>query len=64
MIRATLRALTLAVAAAAALFAAIQSWANGARIDALQGEVAELRGELRTTSDTGRAHVTAAGLHR
>lgn len=47
----------LAVGAAAALFGAVQSWINGR-------EIAELRGELASTSAVVREHVNAAGLHR
>ena len=57
----------IAIAAAAALFAAVQSRSNRAEIqtnrEELRTEIAALRGTLTTTSETVIAHVNAAGLH-
>ncbi len=56
-VRDTLRDFMVGIGAAAALFAAFQSWTNGQSI-------AELRGALDTTARTVTAHVNSAGLHR
>ena len=55
--RDTLRDFTLAVGAAAALFAGFQAWQNGK-------DLAEVRGAVNTITTTVTAHVSAAGLHR
>lgn len=54
--RDTLRDFMIAIGAAAALFAAFQSWTNGQAI-------ASLTGRLDTVSGIVTAHVNAAGLH-
>lgn len=69
--RETLRDFMIGIGAAAALFAAFQSW-NTQRVlsaeiaevrENLSTQIAELRGTLQATSDTVIAHVNAAGLH-
>ena len=72
--RETIRDFTLAVAALAALFAAFQSWTTeralaafreelAAEMAAVREELAEVRGQLQTTTDAVLAHVNAPGLH-
>ena len=72
--RETLRDFTLAVAAVAALFAAFQSWTTArelavfreevaAEFAAVRQELAEVRGQLQTTTDAVIAHINAPGLH-
>ena len=72
--RETIRDFTLAVAALAALFAAFQSWTTeralaafreevAAEFAAVREELAEVRGQLQTTTDAVLAHVNAPGLH-
>jgi len=72
--RETIRDFTLAVAALAALFAAFQSWTTerelaafreevAAEFAAVRQELAEVRGQLQTTTDAVLAHVNAPGLH-
>lgn len=51
--RDTIRDFMIAIAAAAALFAAFQTWSNGRKLDRLNG-----------IAETAAAHVNAAGLHR
>lgn len=75
--RDTMRDSMMAVGAAAALFAAFQSWTNSSAIqttreelttaivtqrEELRTEIAALRGTLTTTSETVIAHVNS-GLH-
>lgn len=61
--RDTLRDFVLAVGAAAALFAAFQSWNNGREIARNRAEIAGLRGAVDSTAAVVVAHVNAAGLH-
>ena len=72
--REAIRDFTLAVAALAALFAAFQSWTTerelaafreemAAEFAAVREELAEVRGQLQTTTDAVLAHVNAPGLH-
>ena len=65
--RETIRDFMIAIGAAAALFAAFQSWNTqrvlSADIAAVREDLAAVRGTLQTTSDTVIAHVNAAGLH-
>lgn len=72
--RETIRDFTLALAALAALFAAFQSWTTervlaafreevAAEFAAVREELAEMRGQLETTTDAVLAHVNAPGLH-
>lgn len=72
--REAIRDFTLAVAALAALFAAFQSWTTdgelaafreevAAEFAAVRQELAEVRGQLQTTTDAVLAHVNAPGLH-
>lgn len=76
--RETMRDFTLAVAALAVLFAAFQSWTTerelsrelaafreevAAEFAAVRQELAEVRGQLQTTTDAVLAHVNAPGLH-
>ena len=65
--RETIRDFTLAVAALAALFAAFQSWTTGRELArelaAVREDLAEVRGQLETTTDAVLAHINAAGLH-
>lgn len=65
--RETIRDFTLAVAAGAALFAAFQSWTTARDLAGvevrLREDLAELRGQLKATSDAVLAHVNAPGLH-
>ena len=61
--RETLRDFMIGIGAAAALFAAFQSWSNGGEIARNREAIAELRGTLDTTAAVVTAHVNAAGLH-
>ena len=72
--RETIRDFTLAIAALAALFAAFQSWSTEREVAAFREEVAaefaavgeelaEVRGQLQTTTDAVIAHINAPGLH-
>ena len=54
--RDTLRDFMIAVAAAAALFAAGQSWSNGRQLSELSGQVAAIQAAVN-------AHVNAPGIH-
>ena len=62
--RDTIRDFMIAIGAAAALFAAVQSWSNGHEIARNREAIAGLRGAVDSTAAVVTAHVNASGLHR
>ena len=64
MTRDMIRDFVLAVGAAAALFAAFQSWSNGREITRNREAIAGLRAAVESTAAVVNTHVNAAGLHR